>query len=126
MDFKEWHESIVMELETINELLQTEFSENVIDLEKHMKKLSVENARAVVLYCRVEKYLTIARKKNLLMKSKALSETDRNIIMEDAIKEETEVCMLLKLWCSKDGVIAKKISTAQSLLAMHREIYSKT
>ena len=127
-EFLLWRNTVAVELIQVNELLKKELSDDFNQLEGQLKKIESWNFRLLVLYVEAGKFLKDARYSNLVPKDRAYSEMDREIQLDFDTKEEAGIFDTLQgLIGTKhsEGMISRRISLGQSLLANHRKIHGK-
>ena len=128
-DFKDWVKDVDKMFETIAPLLDTELSDEPGELEQQLKKIDAYSYRLVKLYAEAEVYLRRAAAYYLhRIEDETYKALEREVYLDDAVAEENKIYQTLKYLLgdrNSGGVIQRRISLGQSLLANARAMHDK-
>lgn len=99
-EFETWFDSEQGEIVVVNDLLALELSDNPVELTRQLVKIEAWNARMTSMLAWANSFLDAAERKNLLARSKDITDLDRDKFLADAVRDERRVRDILDGICN--------------------------
>ena len=119
--FDEFTAQCAGELDEVEQLLTKPLDDDPNVLHAQLTDLEVYSHRLVNIFVQAEAYLTLKLRGNIVPKSEDVSSLEQKVSLNGATVREKKLVSLLERYIGEFGLISKRITSIQSLMADYRQ-----